>query len=512
MLSSINFPSRLPKLIVRSGAVLLLAAGIAGLLASPGGRGGRVSAQDLNKLNRFLQASNASDAAMKVFRQGRDLIEEENWTRAAERFNDFITDYPKHKDVDAALYWLAFALKKQEKFQEADQKLERLIKEFPRSSWRDDAEAMRVEIANRVGNPGAIAQGLDKNNEELKLVALQSLFQANAERATAFVAEILKPGSTASRRLKETAVALLGQPGGSQATAMLIDIARNQTDAKLRRSAIFWLGQRNDESAFNLLKEMAARADEGDAKTALHALSQHNSARAREFLSELARSAPSLQIRKDAIFWLGQRGGEAVVDELMKIYDADSNLEIKKQVLFALSQHSGARAKLLEVARSGADLELRSQAIHWLGQSGGAAVEELIQIYDADTNERIRKQVIFALSQSNNARAQAKLQEIARASDSLEMRRQAIHRIGQQGGAQAVDSLIQLYDAEKNERVKEQILFALSQTGKKAALQKLMQVARSDASLELRKKALFWLGQSNDPEAAKFLEEILKLR
>src|SRR5262249_58421041 len=110
------------------------------------------SAQELGKLNRFIQSSNAKDEAMKVFRQGRDQIEDENWSGAASTFNSFVADYPKHKDVDAALYWMAFALKKQGKFTEADRQLERLGREHPRSNWLDDARAMRVEIAGPTGN------------------------------------------------------------------------------------------------------------------------------------------------------------------------------------------------------------------------------------------------------------------------------------------------------------------------------------------------------------------------
>ncbi|MFL6332441.1 MAG: hypothetical protein ACJ754_03770 [Pyrinomonadaceae bacterium] len=45
----------------------------------------------------------------------------------------------------------------------------------------------------------------------MKMVALQSLFQSDPARASAYVAEILKPNSKASRELKETAVSLLGQ-------------------------------------------------------------------------------------------------------------------------------------------------------------------------------------------------------------------------------------------------------------------------------------------------------------
>ena len=58
--------------------------------------------------------------------------------------------------------------------------------------------------------------------------------------------------------------------------------------------------------------------------------------------------------------------------------------------------------------------------------------------------------------------------------------------------------------------MKKKIIFSLSQTGQKAALRKLMEIAKTDSSTELEKQAIFWLGQSNDPDAIKFLEELLK--
>lgn len=407
--------------------------------------------QDLDKLNRFVQTSAAaSAAAAKAFREGRDLIEDENWVRAAERFNGFVSDYPKDKNADAALYWLAFALKKQSKFREADQKLERLTREFSGSSWTDDARAMRIEIAPQTGNSGVVADAITKDNEEIKIIALQSLFQGNSERASEYVNDILKPNSTAGRRLKETAVVLLAQHGGRAALPVLIDIARNGTDAKLRRTAIFWIGQSGDESAFDLLKELAGRAENEEvSKTALHAISQHGSARAGAYLSEVARTAQSPKVRREAIFWLSQKAGESAVDELMSIYGADQDIEVKKQVLFALSQIGGQRAeaKLLEVARTGDNVETRKQAIFWLGQ---------------------------------------------------------------RGGPQAIEMLIGLYDAEKSDQIKEQLLFVMGQSGQKPALRKLIEAARGDASVGIRKKAIFWLGQSRDPEAMKFLEDLLK--
>src|SRR5215212_6780119 len=76
--------------------------------------------QDVEKLNRFVQASSSSDAEVRIFREGRDLISEEEWDEASGKFAEYMKKFPKGKDVDAAIYWIGYALMKQEKFQEAD--------------------------------------------------------------------------------------------------------------------------------------------------------------------------------------------------------------------------------------------------------------------------------------------------------------------------------------------------------------------------------------------------------
>src|ERR1700750_2788673 len=93
----------------------LLALIVAGLLSLPG-RGGTVRGfdNDLARLNRFVQSGDSP--AMQVFRQGGALIEKEDWAAAAAKFEGYVSQYPKSKEADAALYWLAYALKKQRKF------------------------------------------------------------------------------------------------------------------------------------------------------------------------------------------------------------------------------------------------------------------------------------------------------------------------------------------------------------------------------------------------------------
>jgi HEAT repeat protein len=402
-------------------------------------------AQQDDKLNRFVDTQNP--AAAQLFREGRDLIGEESWKKAESKFRTFVNLYPKDRNVDAALYWLAFALSKQGKNQEADNELKRLLAEFPRSDWADDATALRAQMNV---DPRVVDQALNEDDVEVKIVALQSLFESSPERGLAYVAEMMKPGAKASPRLKEAGIELVRRYGGKQAVPLLLDIIRNQSDAKLRSTAVQTLGRTGDESVLPLLKDLATNsADEEVGKSAIFAISRFKGAQARAILSELARSGKSVEVRKDAIFWLSGEASDATVDELMKIYGADRDAEIKKQIVFALKRIGSpqAMARLYEIARSGDDVEVRKDALHWIGQSGDQ---------------------------------------------------------------KALDFLIQMYDSEKDDEIKRQIIFALSRTRDKRAVRKLIEIAKRDSSVETRKQAIFWLGRMNDPEAKQFIEDLLK--
>src|SRR5689334_13156452 len=70
---------------------------LAGLLL--GGASFRSSfAQQDDRLNRFVDTQNA--AAAQLFREGRDLIGDEDWKQAEGKFRKFISQYPKDKNVD----------------------------------------------------------------------------------------------------------------------------------------------------------------------------------------------------------------------------------------------------------------------------------------------------------------------------------------------------------------------------------------------------------------------------
>ena len=168
--------------------------------------------QDIAKLNRFMQATKGNTASMQVFREGRDFIEAQNWQKAAEKFNDFIKGFPKDKDMDAALYWYGYALEKQNRKEEAKVPLTRLVERYRSSSWRQEALALLVVL----GEKALVDQELIKENCEIKILALQSLFQADEERAIALVTESLKATPPAQcQGFQAAALSMLGSHGSN---------------------------------------------------------------------------------------------------------------------------------------------------------------------------------------------------------------------------------------------------------------------------------------------------------
>lgn len=464
--------------------------------------------QDIAKLNRFVQ-SKTTTASMQVFREGRDFIEAQKWQEASQKFADFIKAYPKDRDLDAALYWYGYALEKQQRKEEAAVPLLRLVQRFPNSNWRRDAQALLVVL----GYKAEVEQAIAQDNCEIKILALQSLFQADQERAIGIVTDALRANPTPCQGFQAAAVSMLGSQRNPRVVPILLDIARSNPDQKLRLTAIKRLGEHHSEPVTDELIKLydADRTKEVRAQV-LRALVESRTPRGSAKVIEIARAGDDVAIRQVAIRYVGELKDAASLDELIRIYDADQTKEIRFQIIRALSERDDARAraKLMEIARQGQTPELRIEAIRRLGDRGRVALDDLLQLYSGETNLQIKQGLLRAFGDNPDPRAQTKLLEIARGNDAVELRSYAIRQLGEKDDEQTVGSLVAMYDGEQNPQIKSSLLRAFGDSKQKSAVRKLMAIARNDQSVELRKAAVRYLGQSKDPEALKFLEDLLK--
>jgi len=61
------------------------------------------------------------------------------------------------------------------------------------------------------------------------------------------------------REVRESAIFALSQRPRDEGVPALIRIVRTSRDPKLRKNALFWLGQSNDPRALDLIEELLAK-------------------------------------------------------------------------------------------------------------------------------------------------------------------------------------------------------------------------------------------------------------
>ena len=388
-----------PNIIRRRNTRTRLLAGalaLAGLLLAAGAASANAQPKEL--LNRFVQSGD--DAAMRAFTQGRSFVDAQQWAQAAETFDRFVARYPKDKNMDAALYWLAYAHNKQGNPAAAEDRLNQLLQTYPNSNWAKDAKTLRQEVWAKLGKQPVTAIDEKDPNVELKIVVLRTLCENDRVGCSARVAEVLRGNNPAP--LKEAAIILLGRYGGTEAVPALIQMARAEPDEKLRMRAISALGATSDERGLDVLREIAmgaTYADQSPTDSAIHALAAHDNPRAVTILGEVATRGQNPRARTHSIELLSRRRGENVVDELLRLYDAVP------------------------------DVQLRRQAIHAIPNRGDEQdLDVLLSLYDAERDNDLKDSLLQAIGQYQNQRAYQKLMQIVRnPAEPLERRKTAIN-------------------------------------------------------------------------------------
>jgi HEAT repeat protein len=198
------------------------------------------------------------------------------------------------------------------------------------------------------------------------------LGQVRSERAVPLLEDLLK--NSPDQETKEKAIFSLSQQSSPRAGQILRDFAERETENEdLREQAIFQLGQKRSEENANYLKGLYARVKSDALKEKIiFSLSQQRAFNNGDWVMNIALDPKeSVEMRKQALFWAGQNGG-ASTEAFANLYDKMTDSEIKEQLIFVLQQRSRdpkALDKLMDIARTDKDKEMRTKAIFWLGQS-----------------------------------------------------------------------------------------------------------------------------------------------
>jgi len=406
--------------------VAAIAAFCFNLLLAPGG----VRAQ----ANAFVPANaaalvDADDRADQAYDRGVRALDQKQWDKAIQSFDEVVR--LKGSRSDGALYWKAYAQNKQGARNEALQTLETLRKSYPESRWLDDTKALDLEIRQASGKPVSPEAEPD---EDLKLMALNSLQNSDPERAVPILEKILQGNQ--SPKMKERALFVLAQSESSQAREALARIAKGNANPDLQLKALNYLGLFGGKESRQLLGEIYASSNDANAKRAI--LHSYMVAGDKTQLLAAARNEKNTDLRKDAIHELGVLDAS---DELWDLYQKEPDPGLKESILHGLFI-GGNADRMLEVARNDKDEKMRLAAIHWLGvMDDRKTADALVSIYESTKDPSIRNQVIQGLFVQGNAKA---LIALARKETDLAMKKAIVSKLSIMDSKEARDYLIEI--------------------------------------------------------------------
>jgi hypothetical protein len=183
------------------------------------------------------------------------------------------------------------------------------------------------------------------------------------------------------RRVAEEAVSAIALHADPLADKVLEKMIAVNEPPKLRENATFWLGQERGRFGYEIVRRIA-RSDP-DRKLREHAIfvmSETSEPDATTDIIALAKHDPDSHVRGQALFWLAQKASHRAAEAITDAMENDPDLKVKKQAVFALSQmppETGVPL-LIKYARSGNPV-IRKEAIFWLGQSEDARALKFLE-------------------------------------------------------------------------------------------------------------------------------------
>jgi len=189
--------------------------------------------------------------------------------------------------------------------------------------------------------------------------------------------------SREEQKITDGAVCAIALHEGAAADTTLDALASAQQPESIRRKAVFWLGNARGRHGYETLSRIL-REDPSDKvrEHAIFALTQSKEPGAIEGIVKAAHEDKSARVRGQALFWLAHAAQRKVAsDEIARAVESDPETEVKKRAVFALSQLPNGEGvpKLIEVARTNRNAEVRKQAMFWLGQSKDPRALEFFQ-------------------------------------------------------------------------------------------------------------------------------------
>jgi len=310
------------------------------------------------------------------------------------------------------------------------------------TTFKGEAMAMEKAMADMKGQlffyQGAKGGGGPlTEEEEMKMMAIDSIMQSDPERAVPIVDRVLQ-NQQASMRLRTRALQALGRSSSPKAREVVVRVAKDSSNTELQSRALQLLGSRESTQNQQLLGEIFAGSTNVEIKRQV--LRSWASAGAKDRILAVAKADPSPEVRESAIRHLGQMRANT---ELAGLYAGEQSTEMREQIIRGLGQAEDWQ-KLLDIAKTEKNEELRNRAIQQAGNVRTPGVPEaLVALYSTSTDTAMRSAILRGLSQQRNAK---QLIAVARIEKDPELKRTALQHLTRMKGDDVTSYLTELLE------------------------------------------------------------------
>ncbi|HWF05755.1 MAG TPA: HEAT repeat domain-containing protein [Candidatus Angelobacter sp.] len=347
----------------------------------------------------------------EVYASAKDALDQEQYNDALKGFNEVLKI--RGRKADGALYWKAYTLNKVGNRAQALAIIGELKRTYPKSTWLREADIAEQQWRGSA-NPESIS------DEELKLLALQSIMNSDPEKAVPMLDKVIAGNS--SPKVKDRALFVLSQSNSPKAREILLSLAKANNQPDLQKRAIRYMGTNGSAGNKAVLKEIYNSSTDPSVKKAV--FEGWLMSGDKEDVLAAAHTEKNPELRKEAIRYLGMMGGSI---ELRQLYKESADADAKENLLQAMGI-AGDTQGLAEAATSEKDPRVRVRAIRDMGIFGGTAetVNTLLTIYKANADIETKKAVAEALFIHGSGK---ELVTLARSETNPQMKRELIQKM-----------------------------------------------------------------------------------
>jgi HEAT repeat protein len=376
----------------------------------------------------FLEqgAEKANPHEEEVYTAAKDALDDGDYEKAISQFDEVVKLHGRR--TDGALYWKAYALNKAGNKAQALTTIGELRKSYPRSTWLRDAAALEQEMRGGAVNPENIP------DEELKLLALQSLMNSDPEKAVPVLEKIIQ--GNYPPKLKDRALFVLSQSGSERAQQILMNLAKANNQPDLQKRAIHYMGMNGNNRNRAVLKEIYnSSTDISVKKTVFQAWLMCG---CKDDVLALAKTEKNPELRREAIRYLGMMGGRA---ELLDFYKNSPDKETREAAVGAMLL-CGCAHELAEIVQTEKDPDVLDKAINTLGLVGGQeSLTALTNLYNSQAGVSTKKKVINALFLHG---AGKEMVALARKETNPELKRELIQKMSLMSSPEITEYMMEI--------------------------------------------------------------------